>query len=85
MCERLGFHPPKFAMSQDSFLRLEESFGLPRAALPLICRDTGMEYYRLGFGGQENDRQSLPFVCKSRYLDVENPVYQTKTDLQKPS
>ena len=82
MCERLSFYPPGFAMSQRSFIQVEESFGLPQATLPLICRNTGMEYYRLVFGGQEGNGRSPPSICKSRF---ENPVKHIKADLQKLS
>ncbi len=53
-------------MSQRSFAQVEKAFGLPRATLPLICRSTGMEYFKLGYGGREGSRQSVPStVCKS--------------------
>ena len=77
MCERLGFNPLTFAMSQRSFIQVEESFGLTQATLPLIFRNTGMEYYKLEFGGQERGRQSPPSICKP---DLENPVKHSEAD-----
>ena len=65
MCERVDWHPPSFAMSQRSFLAVEKAFGLPRATLPIISRDSGMEFYKLGFGHSEDGRQVLHTVCKS--------------------
>jgi hypothetical protein len=77
MCERPGFYPLAFAMSRKSFIQVEESFGLPQATLPLICRNTGMEYYKLEFGGQGRGRQSPPSICKP---DLENPVKHSEAN-----
>ncbi|KAK4232797.1 hypothetical protein C8A03DRAFT_19986 [Achaetomium macrosporum] len=64
MCERLSesFYPPEFAMSRRSFIQVEKLFGLPQATLPLICRNTGMEYYRLEFDAQEGNGKSPPSI-----------------------
>lgn len=74
MCERLDepdgqWYPPGFAMSQENFVRVEKSFGLSPATLPLITRSTGMEYYKLKFGNQNDGHHFLPSVCESRHVE----------------
>jgi len=65
MCERLGWWPPTFAMSQKSFRSVEKEFALSRATLPLMCRHAGLEYHRLVFDHRSDKKGVLPSVCKS--------------------
>ncbi|KFY40244.1 hypothetical protein V494_03599 [Pseudogymnoascus sp. VKM F-4513 (FW-928)] len=41
ICERLGWRPLGFAMSDKSFLALEKAFGLPTGTLPLLGQNRG--------------------------------------------
>jgi len=67
MCEREGWQPLGFPMSQASFVAVEKAFSLPRATLPLVFRNAGMEYYRVGFGRSE-DGEVLQSICKFNLL-----------------
>ncbi|KAK0622596.1 hypothetical protein B0T14DRAFT_150500 [Immersiella caudata] len=62
MCERLGWQPPRFAMSQRSYLLLEKEFALSRATLPILCRSSGLEYHRLSFPSSNDQTQPLPLL-----------------------
>ena len=72
-------------MSQRSFAQVEKAFGLPRATLPLICRSTGMEYFKLGFDGQEGGRQSLPSTVGKSSQTSSQQAKQAEADFQKRS
>jgi hypothetical protein len=65
LCERVGWQPLGFPMSRASFEAAEAAFGLPRATLPLLSRNSGVEYYKLGIGPSGNGHQELHSVCKS--------------------
>jgi hypothetical protein len=64
MCERIGWWPPTFTMSQNSFTGMEREFALSRATLPLLCRDSGLEYSRLLFNDQAGKQKTMPSVCE---------------------
>jgi len=64
LCEREGWQPLNFPMSQASFIEVEKAFGLPRATLPLLSRNAGTESYRLGFGRSEDGERVLQSICR---------------------
>ncbi|KAK0637135.1 hypothetical protein B0T17DRAFT_99160 [Bombardia bombarda] len=64
MCERVGWKPVAFAMSEPSFLLIETEFGLPPETLPIICDIKGRESCRLKFDSNNKNLESIAITIK---------------------
>jgi hypothetical protein len=58
ICERIGFRPMGFAMSERSFLAVEKAFGLPDGALAVLNSNAGEHSVSFDFGIDETEQET---------------------------